>query len=184
MSWRAAPLIEAGGGGSVIHISSISGMASSSESVPYSAINAAVIHLTATQAKALAEKNIRVNCVAPGTAFFEGCIWDEVRRDAQKLFDEVVDEILFGRMGPSEEITKATAFLASALAYWIIGDTRRRRRAVVELKPDWIAFVLHPKTAGDWETGDKRDSLVDGGRWFSWCRSLGITTRFQQVDLR
>jgi 3-oxoacyl-[acyl-carrier protein] reductase len=82
MSWRAAPLIEAGGGGSVIHISSISGMASSSESVPYSAINAAVIHLTATQAKALAEKNIRVNCVAPGTAFFEGCIWDEVRRDA------------------------------------------------------------------------------------------------------
>ena len=122
-SWLAVPLIEAAGGGSVIHISSISGMAPSPESVPYGAIKAAVIHLTATQAKMFAQKNIRVNSVAPGSIFFEGGVWDEVRHDDPKLFNEVVGQVPFGRMGTPEEVADVAVFLASVPARWITGQT-------------------------------------------------------------
>jgi 3-oxoacyl-[acyl-carrier protein] reductase len=122
-SWLVVPLIEAVGGGSVIHISSISGMAPSPESIPYGAIKAAVIHLTATQAKMFAEKNIRVNSIAPGSIFFEGGVWDEVRHDDPKLFNDVVNEIPFGRMGTPEEVANVAVFLASAPARWITGQT-------------------------------------------------------------
>ncbi len=119
----AVPLIEAAGGGSVIHISSISGMAPSPESPPYGAVKAAVIHLTTTQANALAAKNIRVNCVAPGSIFFTDGSWDEVRQNDPALFAEVVATIPFGRMGVPEEIANGAVFLASEPARWITGQT-------------------------------------------------------------
>lgn len=122
-TWLVAPLIEAAGGGSVIHISSISGIEPSPESIPYGAIKAAVIYLTATHAKMLAEKNIRVNSVAPGSIFFEGGIWEEVRHEDPKLFDEVVGGIPFGRMGMPEEVANVAVFLASVPARWITGQT-------------------------------------------------------------
>lgn len=122
-SWLVAPLIEAAGGGSIIHISSISGMEPSAGTVPYGAVKAAVIHLTTTQAKTHAEKNIRVNCVAPGSIFFEGGSWDEVRLNDRDYFDRVVDGIPFGRMGAPDEIANAVVFLASEPAGWITGET-------------------------------------------------------------
>jgi 3-oxoacyl-[acyl-carrier protein] reductase len=119
----AVPLIEAAGGGNVIHISSISGMAPSPESPPYGAVKAAVIHLTTTQANALAAKNIRVNCVAPGSIFFTDGSWDDVRQNDPTLFAEVVATIPFGRMGVPEEIANGAVFLASEPARWITGQT-------------------------------------------------------------
>lgn len=121
-SWLAVPLIEAAGGGSLIHVSSISGMHPSPESTPYGAIKAALIHLTRTQAVALAEKNIRVNTVAPGSVFFEGGVWDEIKRDDPEYFEEVEDEIPFGRMGKPEEIADVAVFLASDGARWVTGQ--------------------------------------------------------------
>jgi 3-oxoacyl-[acyl-carrier protein] reductase len=118
----AVPLIEAAGGGSIVHVSSISGLAPSPESPPYGAVKAAVIHLTATQASALAPSNIRVNCVAPGSIFFTDGVWDEVQRDDPALFDEVVATIPFGRMGVPEEIANGVVFLASEPARWITGQ--------------------------------------------------------------
>lgn len=119
---HAIPLMEKSGGGSIIHISSISGLEASS-GPPYGAVKAAVIHYTMSQAKALAEKNIRVNCVAPGSIYFKNGVWDEVKRDDPEVFDSVVNEIPFGRMGKPEEIASATVFLASDAANWITGQT-------------------------------------------------------------
>ncbi len=122
-SWLAVPFIERAGGGNLIHISSISGMAASPESPPYGAVKAAVIHYTTSQAKELAARNIRVNCIAPGSIYFEGGVWDEVRQTDRALFDSVVDEIPFGRMGKPEEIADLAVFLASGGAGWITGQT-------------------------------------------------------------
>ncbi|MFP6741469.1 MAG: glucose 1-dehydrogenase [Alphaproteobacteria bacterium] len=118
----AVPLIEAAGGGSVIHVSSISGMGPSSGSLPYGAVKAAVIHLTGSQAAALAAKNIRVNCVSPGSIFFTDGTWDKVRQDDPDYFDGVVATIPFGRMGVPEEIANGAVFLASEPARWITGQ--------------------------------------------------------------
>jgi 3-oxoacyl-[acyl-carrier protein] reductase len=119
----AVPLIEAAGGGSIVHISSISGMEPSPGSAPYGAVKAAVIHLTATQASDLAAKNIRVNCVSPGSIFFTDGTWDKVQQDDPDYFDGVVASIPFGRMGVPEEIANGAVFLASEPARWITGQT-------------------------------------------------------------
>ncbi|MFP6745457.1 MAG: SDR family oxidoreductase [Alphaproteobacteria bacterium] len=118
----AVPLIEAAGGGSVIHISSISGMEPSPGSAPYGAVKAAVIHLTTTQASDLAARNIRVNCVAPGSILFPGGSWEDVQKNDPDGFAEVVATIPFGRMGTTDEIANGAVFLASEPARWITGQ--------------------------------------------------------------
>ena len=66
--------------GSIVHISSISGLAPSVRTPPYGAVKAALIQYTLTQAAALASKGVRVNCVAPGSIEFPGGVWDQARQ--------------------------------------------------------------------------------------------------------
>ena len=63
-TWAATPHLKANGGGSILNISSISGLAASGN-ISYGAVKAAVIQLTQSHAKAMAADNIRVNCIAP-----------------------------------------------------------------------------------------------------------------------
>ncbi len=59
-----APMLAAGGG-AIVHVSSVAGIAGIGSSIPYCASKAALNNLTITLARALAPK-IRVNAVAPG----------------------------------------------------------------------------------------------------------------------
>lgn len=65
----AKPHIEAAGGGEVVNVSSVAGVAGLGSSIPYAASKAAIINLGTTLARVLAP-TIRVNTVAPG--FIEG----------------------------------------------------------------------------------------------------------------
>ncbi|MBT4888255.1 MAG: SDR family oxidoreductase [Rhodospirillales bacterium] len=122
-SWQAIPMIEAAGGGSLIHISSISGMTGANSLPPYGAIKAAVIHLTSTHAAELAPKNIRVNCIAPGSILFDGGVWDDNKINHPEFYEEELANCPFGRMGTPEEIANLAVFLASDAANWITGQT-------------------------------------------------------------
>ncbi len=62
----AAPLIEAGGGGAIVNITSISGLRASTLRVAYGTSKAGLAQLTKQQAIELAQYGIRVNAVAPG----------------------------------------------------------------------------------------------------------------------
>lgn len=119
----AMPYIERAGGGSIVHISSISGLAPSVRTPPYGAVKAALIQYTLTQAATLATKNIRVNCVAPGSIEFPGGVWDQARQHNRPLYDGILAGIPFGRMGRPEEVANTVLFLASDLASWITGQT-------------------------------------------------------------
>ena len=92
-SWAAIPLLEAAGGGAIVHISSIAGFGASTRTPPYSAIKATLMQYTKTQALELAKKNIRVNCVAPGSIYFEGGTWDDARQNNPQLYQAIENSI-------------------------------------------------------------------------------------------
>lgn len=121
-SHAAQPFLERSRG-SIIHISSIAGLKASARTPPYGAVKAALIQYTLTQASALANKRVRVNCIAPGSVEFPGGVWDVAKRDNPKLYHGILAGIPFDRMGRPEEIASVALFLASDAASWVTGQT-------------------------------------------------------------
>lgn len=121
-SHAAMPFLEHAKG-AIVHISSIAGLRPSARTPPYGAVKAALVQYTQTQAALLAKKGIRVNCIAPGSIFFEGGVWDERKRNEPKLYEGTLARIPFARFGRPEEIASVALFLASDAASWITGQT-------------------------------------------------------------
>jgi 3-oxoacyl-[acyl-carrier protein] reductase len=109
--------------GSIINISSISGMMASARSVSYAAVKAALINYTMSQGLALAAKQVRCNCIAPGSIEFPGGLWEERKTSDSELYQRILDGIPWGRLGAPEEIANVALFLASDLATWVTGQT-------------------------------------------------------------
>ena len=122
-SWKAVDAMQAAGGGSIVHISSISGLTSSTRTPPYGAVKAAVIQYTLTQAAKLAPDGIRVNCIAPGSIYFPGGTWDDARKNNPALYEGIRQSIPSGRFGAPEEVANLAVFLASDAASWVTGQT-------------------------------------------------------------
>ena len=92
------PHLKAAGGGSVVIISSVTGMHPAPRTA-YAAAKAAEIHLAATAAQELAPQNIRVNAVSPGSIMFAGGGWDWFKRNNPELFDAwLASEFPHGRL--------------------------------------------------------------------------------------
>jgi 3-oxoacyl-[acyl-carrier protein] reductase len=107
-------------GGSIINISSI---ASSPNSVVYTATKAAVDAVTRVLAKELGPRNIRVNAINPGIVNTEGTRAGGIlESDFRK---QVEMQTPLGRIGQPEDMAPAAVFLASQEAAWITGETLR-----------------------------------------------------------
>ena len=118
LSQAVAREMIASGGGSIVTVSSMWGIAGASGEVAYSASKAAVIGLTKALAKELAPSGIRVNCVAPGVVDTEmNACYDEEAMEA------LAEKTPLGKIGDPEEIAKAIFFLASENASFITGQT-------------------------------------------------------------
>ena len=118
-SREALPYIEKAKAGSIVNISSGSGLNPSARTPAYGAAKAAVIHYTRTQAAALAHTGIRVNCVAPGSIEFPGGIWATRKIEEPALYNATLASCPTGRMGTAEEVANVVLFLASPLASWV-----------------------------------------------------------------
>src|SRR5688500_4298834 len=110
-------------GGSIIHISSISGLGASVRTPPYGAVKAAIMEYTQTQAAALARKRIRVNCIAPGSIFFKGGLWDIAQQQNPAFYERILSGIPSGRYGTPEEVAQVATFRVSDQASWVTGQT-------------------------------------------------------------
>ena len=104
--------------GSIVSISSISGMNTAPFHIAYGTAKAAVVAMTRTMAVELALDDIRVNAVAPGvteTAASRTYVDEDPERDRQA--------IAMGRRGRPEEQAGAILFLLSDLSSYITGQT-------------------------------------------------------------
>ena len=104
--------------GSIVSVSSISGMNSAPYHLAYGAAKSAVVAVTRTLGVELALDNIRVNAIAPGTTITPGAgayIEDNVERDRQA--------IAMGRRAHADEQAGAILFFLSDLSSYITGQT-------------------------------------------------------------
>ncbi len=104
--------------GSIVSISSISGMNTAPFHIAYGTAKAAIAAMTRTMAVELALDEIRVNAVAPGVTATPASLTyvdDDADRDRQA--------IAMGRRGRPEEIAGAILFLLSDLSSYITGQT-------------------------------------------------------------
>jgi NAD(P)-dependent dehydrogenase (short-subunit alcohol dehydrogenase family) len=114
----AAELKAQGRPGSIVSISSISGMNSAPLHIGYGTAKAALVAATRTMAVELAADNIRVNSVAPGvteTPASGTYVDQDAERDRRA--------IAMGRRGRPEEQAGAVLFLLSDLSSYITGQT-------------------------------------------------------------
>lgn len=104
--------------GVIINISSVAGLMGVSAQTNYCASKFGVIGMTRALAKEVANKNIRVNAVAPG--YIDT---DMVKKVPSHIRDKFVDSIPCKRMGTPENIADVVMFLASEQSSYIMGQT-------------------------------------------------------------
>lgn len=117
---KIVPWMIESGSGSILFISSVSGLESGSPPA-YAAAKAALISYSKTLAVQLAPKNIRVNTIAPGSVEFSGGLWEMTKKNNRPFYDMALGSIPSGRMGTPDEIGKVAAFLVSPCASWVTG---------------------------------------------------------------
>ena len=104
--------------GRIVTITSVVGATGNPGQVNYAAAKGGLTAMTKSLAQELASRGITANCVAPG---FIRTAMTEVLPEAQK--DALNARIPLGRMGESEDIGAAVAFLCSREAGYVTGQT-------------------------------------------------------------
>ena len=103
--------------GAIINAASIMGISGNYAQMVYAASKGAVIALTKSAAKELAQDGIRVNAVAPGTINTK-----LLENTPEETLNQIKSRIYMGELGTPEEVANAYLFLASDLSSYISGQ--------------------------------------------------------------
>ena len=113
------PLMQTGGGGSIVNIASVNGLIGLQAIHAYSAAKGGVIALTRSMAVAHGKDNVRINCICPGTVQTE--VWEPMIERNPQILDEIIPWYPLGRIGQPVDIANTALFLASDEAGFATG---------------------------------------------------------------
>jgi NAD(P)-dependent dehydrogenase (short-subunit alcohol dehydrogenase family) len=89
---------------------------------PYNVLKATLIVYAKQLSQTLGAKGVRVNCISPGSIYYEGSSWQRAEKANPAFFEMVRKAIPEGRLGTPEEVAAVGAFLLSPAASWINGE--------------------------------------------------------------
>lgn len=110
---------DSGQQGSIVFISSVYGIVGSAANVAYATSKAALIGMTKALAIEFADKNIRVNCIAPG--FIKTNMADGVNTLFDEAYADRIEAMHPLGWGEARDIANGIAFLLSDASKWTTG---------------------------------------------------------------
>lgn len=125
--WSAVRIAQAAipaipSGGTITFISSIAGLERLPAPLPYSAAKAALISYAKNLSSVVADRSIRVNCVAPGNVLFPGSSWDvRLHEKRDETLRYINSEVPSKRFGTPHEVAETVGFLCSTNSSFITG---------------------------------------------------------------
>ncbi len=113
------PLLKDAGGGSIVHIGSVSGQYGGPRTAHYAASKAGLISLAQVIARFGAQYNVRSNTVAAGLVASDMAAAGMAAASVQKA----AEGIILKRMGTQAEVADAVVFLASDASSYVTAQT-------------------------------------------------------------
>ena len=113
------PLLAKAGGGSIVHIGSVSGQYGGPRTAHYAASKAGLISLAQVVARFGAQHNVRSNVVSAGLIQSDMAAAGMQAASVQKA----AEQILLKRFGTTDEVADAVVFLASDASSYITAQT-------------------------------------------------------------
>ncbi len=111
----AVPLIARHGGGSIVNLSSISGIVASHNLAAYNSAKAGVRHLTKSVALHCARQGYGIRCNSVHPAFIDTAMLDDILRrgSREEGLERLARQVPLGRVGEPDDVAWAVVYLAS-----------------------------------------------------------------------
>ena len=116
----ATPKLIESGEGAIVVVGTVASVDVGGVS-PYSAVKAALLPYVKGLANGLAKKGVRANTVSPGSVYFEGGVWDMIKKNMPERYEATLKRNKLGRMASPRDVANAVTFLASPAASFITG---------------------------------------------------------------
>lgn len=123
----AIPLMRESGGGSIINVSSISGIIAGHNLAAYNSAKAAVRHLSKSVALHCARNQSGIRCNSVHPVFIDTPILDGLARggDREAAIEKLARQIPLGRIGRTDDVAWAILYLASDESAFVTGSEIR-----------------------------------------------------------